>query len=273
MNTTQNIILDFSHIYPEEIESQVKGLRRVDSSDIEGTDMYCTKDAEEEIRRRLSAYSPHGIHFLDNGNYHYVTKLFAEKITYPFSLVLYDHHSDMQTPLFPDMTSCGNWAAELLRKDRFLKQMVLVGPEQKSIEEIPPEFKGKLVCISMEEVDKHAVNRKLSEIKMDLPVYISIDKDVLNRDGARTNWNQGDMPLRILERLLLEVFEHQDVIGVDICGECSPLEPLQELLKDEKINKMTNDALYSFLSDLFRFFDENVKKNGLEKELGEVYDR
>lgn len=255
MKICENVILDFSHIYPKDIESKIRGLKRIDLSDIEGTNMYCTKEAENEIRRRLAACSPHGIHFLDNGNYHYATKFFAEKISFPFSLVLYDHHSDMQPSLFPGMLSCGNWAAELLRSHASLRQLILVGPEQKSMEEIPPKFKGKLVCISMEEIDEHMVNQKLSEIQMKLPVYISIDKDVLDRNGARTNWNQGSMSLRILEKLLLQVFEHQNVIGVDICGECSPMEPMQELLKDEKINKMTNDTLYSFLSGLFQIFD------------------
>ena len=71
------------------------------------------------------------------------------------------------------------------------------------------------------------------------------------------------MSLRILEKLLLQVFEHQNVIGVDICGECSPMEPMRELLKDEKINKMTNDTLYSFLSGLFQIFDTTLKNGKL----------
>ena len=39
------------------------------------------------------------------------------------------------------------------------------------------------------------------------------------------------------------------------------MEPMQELLKDEKINMMTNDALYSFLSGLFQIFDTDSKTN------------
>ena len=263
MKICENVILDFSHIYPKDIESKIRGLKRIDLSDIEGTNMYCTKEAENEIRRRLAACSPHGIHFLDTGNYHYATKFFAEKVSFPFSLVLYDHHSDMQPSLLPGMLSCGNWAAELLRSHSSLRQLILVGPEQKSIEEIPSEFADRLVCISMEEIDEQVIDGKLSGIQMKLPVYISIDKDVLDKNGARTNWNQGSMSLRILEKLLLQVFEHQNVIGVDICGECSPMEPMQELLKDEKINKMTNDTLYSFLSGLFQVFDTTLKNGEL----------
>ena len=91
-------------------------------------------------------------------------------------------------------------------------------------------------------------------IDMALPIYISIDKDVLERSDARTNWNQGDMPVILLEKLLLEVFERQRVIGADICGECSPMEPLRELMEDENINRITNDRLYHFLTMLFQKF-------------------
>ena len=62
------------------------------------------------------------------------------------------------------------------------------------------------------------------------------------------------MPLSILERLLLEVFEHQRVIGVDICGECSMEEPLPELMEDQRINRETNESLYRFLTRLFHTF-------------------
>ena len=92
---------------------------------------------------------------------------------------------------------------------------------------------------------------------MDLPAYISIDKDVLNRYGARTNWSQGNMSVDTLKRMLLDVFMHQNVIGVDICGECSLSEPLWQLEEDEKINSVTNTILYQFL---FPYFSENREK-------------
>ena len=58
-----NIILDFSHIYPENIEKEIKGLSRIDLGDISGTDMYCSEEAETEIRRRLEPYGPCGYIF------------------------------------------------------------------------------------------------------------------------------------------------------------------------------------------------------------------
>ena len=80
-----NLILDFSHVYPVDAGNDENGLYRVDLSDIPGTDMYCTPEAAEEIRRRLSFCGPDGIHFIDSGNYHYVTGFFLEKIPSPFT--------------------------------------------------------------------------------------------------------------------------------------------------------------------------------------------
>ena len=53
------------------------------------------------------------------------------------------------------------------------------------------------------------------------PVYISIDKDVLNPASAATNWDQGSLSLWELEKLLAVILQKEQVVGIDICGECS----------------------------------------------------
>lgn len=251
MKNNEVVFLDFSHIYSEGTKEWVQEAKRLDLSDINGTTMYCTKEAEEEIRRRLEETGPEGIHFLDNGNYHYVTKFFVEKIKQPFSLVLFDHHSDMQQPMIHDLTSCGSWAGELLQKNQFLKQLILIGPSRQSLKKIPKERMEKLVCISMQEIEAEDMEEEIQKIRQDLPVYISIDKDVLDRYSARTNWSQGTMSVATLERMLKEVFLCQQVIGVDICGECDLSEPFGELVEDERINRTTNRLLYEFLQAQF----------------------
>ena len=139
----------------------------------------------------------------------------------------------------------------MLRENSYLEQLILVGPNQKSIEEISPDLKEKLVCISIQEIEQKNIGEELAKIHMELPAYISVDKDVLDRYGARTNWNQGGMSVATLRRMLSQVFLHQKVIGGDICGECSLDEPLQQLLEDEKVNETTNGIVYQFLSPYF----------------------
>lgn len=248
MKKNDLVILDFSHVYPQDMGRQIREVQRIDLSDIAGTNMYCAKEAEQEIRRRLINLGPEGIHFLDNGNYHYVTKLFVEKIHHPFSLVLFDHHSDMQQPMIHDLLSCGSWAGELLRGNPWLQQLILVGPGVQSGKDIPRDLWEKVVFISMQEIEEDDMEEEIKKIRLDLPAYISIDKDVLDRYSARTNWNQGTMSFETLERLLTDVFVSQHVIGVDICGECDLSEPFGELVEDERINNSTNRLLYQFLA-------------------------
>lgn len=256
---TEHILLDFTHIYFNEVVPE-KGFSYVDVSDICGTDMFCTKEAATEIRKRLEPFGPRGIHFLDNGNYHYATLFFTEKIHEPFSLILFDHHTDMQKPMLSGLLSCGNWAGELISKNHYLKQLILIGPEQKNMDAIEERFRSKLICFEMEEQDSEKMEQKIQQIDFTLPIYISIDKDILSCKDARTNWNQGDMPLYILKKLLLDVFLHQRVIGVDICGECSLQEPFPQFLEDAKINKKTDDALYEYLLRLFQFQKKEIEK-------------
>lgn len=133
--------------------------------------------------------------------------------------------------------------------DSRLKQMILIGPDPESIRPVPARLREKIICISVEESEEHTAEAEIKKINLKLPAYISVDKDVLNRYNARTNWNQGNMSVTTLKKLLREVFRHQKVIGVDICGECSLQEPFPEFLEDERINDVTNQILYHFLSE------------------------
>ena len=99
MIKSQNYILDFTHVYKDEDIEKINDINWIDCSDIEGCDLYCSGLAREEIKKRTEKYGIYGIHFIDSGNYHYVTKILTDRIDSKFSLVLYDHHTDMQKPL------------------------------------------------------------------------------------------------------------------------------------------------------------------------------
>lgn len=60
----------------------------------------------------------------------------------------------------------------------------------------------------------------LSRIKTD-NVYLTIDKDVLVRDDAVTNWDQGSMRLPYLLSLIAAISERHRIIGADVIGDYS----------------------------------------------------
>lgn len=275
----ENMILDFTHVYRDEDIKDIDRFRYIDCSDIQETDMYCSKNAYEKICGRIEPYGIQGIHYIDSGNYHYITKIITDHITEPFGLVMYDHHTDMQIPMVPEMMSCGDWAGQTLIQNKNLRQLVVVGPPESDIEQTLESYSGsqsgRLLTFSAEDLHGDLLENKLKLIRTDLPLYISIDKDVLGTEYTETNWSQGDMSIDGLERLL-SVFlggqveeknsdacrndernagdiRHSRILGVDICGEIQTDIPVPEYLEAEEKNEKVN-------IELFRFISEHVKK-------------
>ncbi|MEE0248295.1 arginase family protein [Peptacetobacter hiranonis] len=247
----RNLVVNFSNTYSKEIAESLGDTDWIDCSDISGTNMYCTDNAADEIKRRLEEYSPKGVHFIDSGNYHYMTEFFVEKLEGKFSLVLFDYHNDMQVPMIHSFTSCGDWAREVLENNDNLEQLILIGPSQKNIDDIDGISKekfDKLVCISLRDLEEKVAEEKLELIKNDVPLYVSIDKDVLSKHYAKTNWSQGKMSVELLKKILKRFLVDHDIIGADICGERNPYEPMPKFFEDRGINKKTNKSLYDFLT-------------------------
>ena len=140
--TTNHLILDFSHVYCDENIPKNTGIHWLDCSEIEECDLYCSRQAEEKIGEKIKPYGIHGIHFLDSGNYHYVTEIMTSQIQKEFQLVVFDHHTDMQKPMIEHMTSCGDWAEKVLETNPWLQQLVLIGPQEKDIEQLYRENDG-----------------------------------------------------------------------------------------------------------------------------------
>ncbi len=275
----ENLILDFTHVYCDEYIKDIDRFRYMDCSDIEETDMYCSKEAYKRIWEKIKPYGIQGIHYIDSGNYHYITKIITDHIDEPFGLVMYDHHTDMQIPMVPEMMSCGDWAGQALSQNKNLRQLVIVGPPESDIEQALESYSGsqsgRLLTFSAEDLHGDLLENKLKLIRTDLPLYISIDKDVLGTEYTETNWSQGDMSIYGLERLL-SVFlggqgeeknsdacrnderyagdiRHSRILGIDICGEIQTDIPVPEYLEAEEKNEKVN-------IELFRFISEHVKK-------------
>ena len=258
-----NLLLDFTHTYSPDWISENKDLIHIDCTDIVGTDKYCMPEAEDELMQRISRYPLKGIHFIDSGNYHYMTRIFTKRIDRPYNLVFFDNHNDCQPTMISELLSCGAWAKEAAESDDNLQKLVIIGPSEDTINDIDVIKKEKLVCISWEEFSVYQNFKDLAgslaeKADLRLPVYISVDKDVLSEEYARTNWNQGQMKLEELKGFLTCFFAackeyNSEILGVDICGELPERDAgFMEALKAEKINRRTNNELYGFFKEVLR---------------------
>ena len=78
-------------------------------------------------------------YFFDNGNYHYMSKLWTDSIREPFDLVVFDHHPDMQPPRFEGILSCGGWIKEVLDHNKLVQNVIVIGVADHLVDEIRQE--------------------------------------------------------------------------------------------------------------------------------------
>lgn len=224
-------VMNFSGVYGRQSFFEGREAEWLDCSDVSGTNCYCDPEAEREIRRRIGERGPEGIHFLDSGNYHYLSKLWTDLIREPFELVVFDNHTDMQPPMFGDILSCGGWVQAALEENKLLRRVILIGPPERAFEEAEAGSWGPRVAwvsremlLAGESAGRGAEREPGDKIpetarREALPLYLSIDKDVLSCQEAATNWDQGEMTLERLAGIIREAVKGRRVIGWDVCGE------------------------------------------------------
>jgi aminomethyltransferase len=145
--------------------------------------------------------------------------ILAKREKEPFSLLLLDNHPDNQEPEFGGVLSCGGWVKTLQERCPMLQEVLTIGPE---LREYPDGWaRGKRV-------------------------YVSLDKDIMSKDYARTDWSQGEFTLEGIEGILRKV--EGNIIAVDICGELSVSKGATP--EDLRINKLTNIQLLELMSEI-----------------------
>ena len=223
------LVCNFSGVYGAQgflqwLQENAGNVQVLEMSDIDGTSCYCDPDAQREIAKRLGGELP-VLRWIDSGDYHYMSHILAKRETEPFHLMLLDNHPDNQEPAFSGVLSCGSWVKAMREENRLLQDILWVGPESSNYV-------------------KWIENRRGERL------YISLDKDVMSKDWARTDWTQGDYSLEQVEGILSMAFENMNVVAVDICGELA--ESKGAGAQDNRINFETNTQLYKLITGYVR---------------------
>ena len=216
-----------------------KDVRWLDCTKIVGTDCYCDDDAIKEINESIdnaecdienrgNSTNVPTIHFFDNGNYHYMSKLWTDRVQEPFTLIVFDHHPDMQPPRFGGILSCGGWVKEVLDNNKFIQSVIIIGVKDELVETVREELSQSGQANILEKVTfiKESELSILSSLicsdfvnVLSPNLYISIDKDALSPTYAATNWDQGSLTLDALKDCITALTTGRRILGVDICGE------------------------------------------------------
>lgn len=213
-------VLDFDHTYWPQKAFHEPPFEWIDLSDIDSAKRYCEKESFEAIDKRVKQRHNRGLTFIGSGNYHYVSFLLLSEIQEPFTLVLFDHHTDMLQSPSKNIITCGSWVLHALEFLPLLKKVIVIGVEQEFSASIPACFKEKVAVFPHQKVsDDPLLSSKIMAEIQTSAVYISIDKDVLSETEVHTDWDQGNLSLEKLDKLLWFILSRKKIIGEDICGE------------------------------------------------------
>lgn len=246
----------------------------LDCTQIAGTDCYCDDEAITEINKlidenrcsncRVDSTTTPAIHFFDNGNYHYMSKIWTDRVQEPFDLVVFDHHPDMQPPRFGDILSCGGWVKKILEENKFVQNTILIGVADHLVEELQEDIASlgdrasSLTIVKESELSSfnprtsNLVPRTSNLVPRTSNLYLSIDKDVLSPADAATNWDQGSLTIEALKSIITELAQGRKILGIDICGErAQEFKPIengaQTAQEADELNNKLNQELVEFL--------------------------
>jgi arginase family enzyme len=235
-------ILNFDQVYQNQKSWQSNKCEWINLLDLKSVNGYCSSGSLRVIDKKLRKRHNKDITLIGSGNYHYVTYLLLAERKSPFSLVLFDNHTEMMPPPCKSLVSCGSWVLNSLKHLPLLKKVVIIGARADLAAVIPRKFNSKVAVFSTLNWQATLANEILNAIPTQ-DIYISIDKDVLNKSEAITNWDQGSMKLADLLVLLKFLGRYKKVYGLDICGEL-PTSPVdffkKKVVKANRINEKAN---------------------------------
>jgi hypothetical protein len=212
----------------------------------------------EKVMRALQGGPEPRLTFMGSGDFHHVTVYLLasalENHTGPITVIHFDNHPDWVK--HKNGVHCGSWINRALEHPQ-VDKIITVGvcsddlrlpewkganlnPLSKGVQEVYPydhapsrvrrdygagiSFKqanGALHWKTIRSIgERNFEEHILSRIETEA-VYLTIDKDVLGRDDAVTNWDQGRMRLPYLLSLIKEIGGHCRVVGADVTGDYS----------------------------------------------------
>lgn len=214
----------------------------------------CRRQTRQRFERALNPLESKRLTFYGSGDFHHLTFSLLKSYREPMSVVVFDQHPDWDiTSPFP---CCGTWVNDALRLPH-IERIIVIGAgeedlggaqlwrgnraalESGRLEIYPatlrsslwPGFKRELACGERER--GHMKWRTVEQMGMDALVedvmsrlkskrlYISVDKDCLREQEARSNWNEGELELSVVCDAIEQLRQECELVGADVTGEWS----------------------------------------------------
>ena len=115
------VLVHMSSLFYDENWSP-EGAISLDLRNLEGTTCYCDASAEAIIAEAFKSLPLNALHWIDGGDYHYLSDIWMRRLEAPARLILFDNHPDDQEPAFEGgILSCGGWVAHTRRTNPMVR--------------------------------------------------------------------------------------------------------------------------------------------------------
>ncbi len=207
------LICNFTDSFKKIEDQRIREGRILDFTDLTECTGYCSDAAASVIRERIRGEEVQGVRYIDDGNHHYLSRLWMEKIEEPFDLCVFDHHTDLQAPGLLPYLSCGSWVRDSLSELKLLRDVYLIGiPAGETIPDDVPEERIHVIP------EEEANTGGMTIPECSRPIYISVDLDVLAAEEFPSIWDQGSMKKERLHEWIRSLKNCRRVLAEDYCG-------------------------------------------------------
>ena len=194
------------------------------------------------------------ISLLGSGDFHHLTLAFLRRVRHPFNLLVLDKHPDWMGGV--PILHCGTWLHHAAKLSNVRRRIFHLGGEtdfDNAFRWLAPKRllqTGKIVTLPAmcrfenglwrdlphqplrPNFDTPVTHERLEELlwpyldELDrVPLYISLDKDVMWMPESVANWDSGFLDLNEVQEILQFFMKAagNDLIGMDIVGDWSPV--------------------------------------------------
>ncbi len=208
-----------------------------------GLQFYADRTARALFRKVVGRAPTSHVCLIGSGDFHHLTLLRLERLAGPFLLVVFDNHSDCSS--IGPRYHCGNWLYHAALLSGCRKVLHFGSTEHRGFTSACFGSgrlirKGSWIETPGRDVTADSDIQRFAETLAGhnperIPVYASIDKDVLCGEEAPGDWENGVLRLEQLRAMLEHLTRAYPVAGADITGEKGgafhyPSRPLKNVL-------------------------------------------
>jgi arginase family enzyme len=147
----------------------------------------------------------------------------------------------MQPSKVPGYLTCGDWVNSVVAHNKWLRKVLIIGVPEGKAQEVSDACRKKVQFVSRQQCNDLIAGHGHLDIEGD--IYLSIDKDALSSDCAVTNWDQGEISLTDLKKLVFLFVSKESTIGIDVCGEFPVMKSLFEEERAAQVDNRANEAI------------------------------